>query len=121
MDGDSAGFNTRLGLSRSDVFTAADPGDLQIALVVGVCDAKVVKRKSQRSTFRDCVGIPCDRSELPVGHSVVAAIRNSMNAKAVADRGGPRKLDRCLSLRISLVGRNSASVAKLATGVTAKI
>lgn len=76
VDSDSAGFDPRLDLSRADVATAADSGDLQIALVVVVCDATVAFRKNQRSTFRDCVGIPCDRSELPVGDSLGAVVWN---------------------------------------------
>ena len=76
VDSDSAGFDPRLDRSRADVATAADSGDLQIALVVVVCDATVADRKNQRSTFRDCVGIPCDRSELPVGDSLGAVVWN---------------------------------------------
>ena len=85
VDGDSVWFDPRIGISRADVSIAAGSGDLQIALVVGVCDTPVAERTNQQSTFRDCVGIPCDRAKLPVGYSVGAAFRNSMNAKTEAD------------------------------------
>lgn len=81
MDGDPARFDHRPVLSHADVTTFADSGDLQSALVVGVCDATVTERKSQGSTFRDCVGVPFDRGKLPVVHSVGTDFRNSMNLK----------------------------------------